>query len=213
MANVRMCEMKTVQFAHRTFSNSHIDKTLSMLKKTFLLLVLAATALTVQAQDEEEQEPVEKGFKKENLFFGGNFGLSFGNYTLINVSPQVGYRFSRYFSAGTGVNFIYTSSKFFGYRENYGVAGLNVFGRAYPIQQIFVQLQPEANYTWGKQKYDNQTEFKLDGKVVPSLLAGAGVAIPVGQRGAMLVMVQYDVLQQARSPYGNNPFVSIGFNF
>jgi hypothetical protein len=181
-----------------------------MLKKLFVLLVLAAAALAVQAQDEEQ--PEEKGFKKENLFFGGNFGLSFGNYTLINVSPQVGYRFNRYFAAGTGVNFIYSSSKFFGYRENYGVAGLNVFARAYPIEQAFVQLQPEANYTWGKQKFDNNSEFKLEGKVVPSLLAGAGVAIPVG-RGAMLLMIQYDVLQQSRSPYGSNAFVSVGFNF
>ena len=181
-----------------------------MLRKLIFSLVLATVALTVQAQEEEETE--EKGFKKENLFFGGNFGLSFGSYTLINVSPQVGYRFSRYVAAGAGVNFIYSSTKFFGYRENYGVAGLNIFGRVYPIEQAFIQLQPEANYTWGRQKFDNDTEFKLEGKIVPSLLAGAGVAIPVG-RGAMLVMIQYDVLQQPRSQYGSKAFVSIGFNF
>lgn len=182
-----------------------------MLRKLLFSVVLAAAALTVHAQDEEE--PKEKGFKKENLFFGGNFGLAFGSsYTLVNISPQVGYRFNRYVAAGTGVNFIYSSSKFFGYRENYGVAGLNIFGRLYPIEQAFVQLQPEANYTWGKQKYENGPEATLDGKFVPSLLAGAGVAIPVG-RGAMLVMVQYDVLQQDRSPYGSNAFVSVGFNF
>ena len=182
-----------------------------MMRKIIFASVLALVALTVKAQDEEE--PKEKGFKKENLFFGGNFGLSFGSYTLINVSPQVGYRFNRYLAAGTGINFIYSSSKFFGYRENYGVAGLNIFGRVYPIEQAFIQLQPEANYTWGKQKFDGGTEVKLDGKIVPSVLAGAGVAIPIGQRGAMLVMVQYDILQQDRSPYGSNAFVSIGFNF
>jgi hypothetical protein len=182
-----------------------------MLRKLLFSLILATVALTVHAQDEEEPK---KGFDKEKLFFGGNFGLSFGSsYTLVNVSPQVGYRFNRYVAAGTGVNFIYSSSKFFGFRENYGVAGLNIFGRFYPIEQAFIQVQPEANYTWGKQKYDGGTEFKLDGKIVPSLLAGAGVAIPIGQRGAMLVMVQYDVLQQDRSPYGNKAFVSIGFNF
>jgi hypothetical protein len=181
-----------------------------MMRKIIFASVLALLALTVKAQDEEE--PKEKGFKKENLFFGGSFGLSFGSYTLINVSPQVGYKFNRYFSAGTGVNLIYSSSKVFDFRENYGVAGLNIFGRVYPIQQAFVQLQPEANYTWGKQKWYDGTEYKLDGKIVPSLLAGAGVAIPIG-RGAMLVMLQYDLLQQDRSPYGRNAFVSIGFNF
>lgn len=140
--------------------------------------------------------------------------MSFGSsYTLVNVSPQVGYRFNRYVAAGAGVNFIYTNYKYIGYREDYGVGGLNIFGRVYPIQQAFIQLQPEMNYTWGKQKYDTGGEQKLDGKFVPSLLAGAGVAIPMGQRGAFLVMVQYDVIQNARSPYGSNAFISIGFNF
>jgi hypothetical protein len=181
------------------------------MKKLFLLLMVVSVAMTVRGQDEEEPK---RGFDKENLFFGGTFGLSFGSsYTLINVSPQAGYRFNRYVAAGAGVNFIYSSSKFFGFRENYGVAGLNIFGRFYPIEQIFIQAQPELNYTWGKQKYDDGTEFKLDGKMVPSLLAGGGVAIPIGRKGAMLIMLQYDVLQQSRSPYGKNPFISIGFNF
>lgn len=181
------------------------------MKKLLLLLMVVSVAVAAHAQDEEEPK---RGFDKENLFFGGNFGLSFGSsYTLVNISPQAGYRFNRYVAAGAGINFIYTSSKYFEFRENYGVAGLNVFGRFYPIEQIFVQVQPEMNYTWGKQKYVGGAEVTLDGKMVPSLLAGGGVAIPIGRKGAMLIMVQYDVLQQTRSPYGNRPFVSVGFNF
>ena len=180
------------------------------MKKLVLLLIIASVAVAARAQDEEEPK---RGFDKEKLFFGGNFGLSFGSYTLINVSPQAGYRFNKHVAAGAGINFIYTSSKYFGFRENYGVAGLNIFGRFYPIEQIFIQAQPEMNYTWGKQKYDGGNEVKLDGKFVPSLLAGAGVAIPMGRNGAFLIMVQYDVIQNSRSPYGNNPFFSVGFNF
>jgi len=173
--------------------------------------MVASVAIAAHAQEEEEPK---RGFNKENLFFGGNFGLSFGSsYTLINVSPQAGYRFNKHVAAGAGINFIYTSSKYYGFRENYGVAGLNIFGRFYPIEQIFIQAQPEVNYTWGKQKYDGGSEVKLDGKMVASFLAGGGVAIPMGRKGAMLVMVQYDLLQQDRSPYGTRPFVSIGFNF
>ena len=180
------------------------------MKKLFLLLMVVSVAMTVKAQDEEEPK---RGFDKEKLFFGGSFGLSFGSYTLINVSPQVGYRFTKHVAAGAGVNFIYSSFKNYGVRENYGVAGLNIFGRFYPIEQIFIQAQPEMNYTWGKQKYDGGAEVKLDGKMVPSFLAGGGVAIPMGRKGAMLIMIQYDLLQQRRSPYGERPFVSIGFNF
>ncbi len=189
------------------------------MKKYFITtLILCLSIMFVRAQDEELPEE-KKGFDKEKLFFGGNFGLSFGNYTLVNVSPQVGYRFNKTLAAGAGVNFIFSSFKYdfnnraLDYKNSYGVGGLNIFGRVYPIQYILLQVQPEMNYTWGKQRYyDGRPSLKIDGKFVPSLLAGAGAAIPMG-RGAMNIMVQYDVIQNERSPYGKNAFINVGFNF
>lgn len=186
------------------------------MKIKYLLVVcfFSAVSFSLFAQDEEEPK---KGFDKDKLFIGGNFGLSFGDFTLINISPQVGYRFNNVLAAGVGVNFIYSSTKYRyyqpTYRENFGVAGLNIFGRVYPIQYAFLQLQPEANYIWGKRKYnDRGPDETLDGKIVPSLLAGAGAAIPAG-RGAFIIMAQYDVLQNNRTPYGEKVFFSFGFNF
>jgi len=184
--------------------------------KKYLLTacLLAMFSVVAFAQDDQEEEP-KKGFDKSKLFFGGNFGLGFGNVsTLVNVSPQIGYRFNRYLAAGAGINFIYTSNKYewLDYKEQYGVAGLNIFGRVYPIEYIFLQLQPEANYTWGKQKaLSSDAEYKLDSKVVPSLLGGVGAAIPAG-RGYFIVSANYDLLQNTRSPYGNRAFFNFGYN-
>ena len=180
-------------------------------KMLLMLTILVTTfSLSSQAQDEEESS---RGFDKSKLFVGGSFGAGFGSSsTLVNVSPQVGYRFNDYLAAGAGVNFIYSSYKYFGYKANYGVTGLNVFGRFYPFQYAFLQAQPELNYTWGKYKYDDGTEQKLDGKFVPSLLGGVGAAIPSGGRGAFLIMVQYDLLQNERTPYGNKAFFNFGYN-
>ncbi|MBS1564078.1 MAG: hypothetical protein JST39_06800, partial [Bacteroidetes bacterium] len=185
-----------------------------MNRKVFaLLLVTVLTGAYAKAQGPAGEEPEgKKGFDKSKLFFGGTFGVSFSSYyTLVNVSPQIGYRFNDYLAAGAGVNFIYSSTKDFysngaDYsRQTLGVAGLNIFGRVYPIQQLFFQLQPELNYTWGNIKYYTSpaTKYNLDSKIVPSLLGGAGGAIPTGGRGAFIIMVQYDLLQQERSPYGN----------
>ena len=188
------------------------------MKIKYLLAVcfFSAVSFSLLAQDEEEPK---KGFDKDKLFIGGNFGLSFGDFTLINISPQVGYRFNNFLAAGLGVNGIYSSARSryingqTASRENYGVVGLNIFGRVYPIQYAFLQLQPELNYTWGKLKeYDPDAVYTLDGKIVPSLLAGAGAAIPAG-RGAFIIMAQYDVLQNNRTPYGEKVFFSFGFNF
>jgi hypothetical protein len=190
------------------------------IKKCLLILLLSSSALGVFAQNEPVEEEPKKGFDPEKLFFGGTFGASFGSYTFVNVSPQVGYRFSRFFAAGTGINFIYSSSKYdygnpnLDYKNEYGVVGLNIFGRIYPVEFLIIQAQPEMNYTWGKVKfYDGTPDQKLDGKFVPALLVGGGAAIPIGGKGAMTVMLQYDLIQDVRSPYGTSPFLSIGFSF
>ena len=190
------------------------------MKKHWLTLLALVISVFLFAQDVEEGEEKPKGFQKEKLFVGGNFGLTFGNYTLINVSPQIGYRFSEHFAAGTGVNLQYISLKEkYTNGENYrktsqGVVGLNVFGRVYPIQQFMLQVQPEMNYVFGKEIYydsDPRQEYKLNTRIVPSLLLGGGLVIPSG-RGAMIVSVFYDVLQEDYAPYGKRPVINFTFN-
>ncbi|MCU0381042.1 MAG: hypothetical protein MUE58_07610 [Chitinophagaceae bacterium] len=188
----------------------------SAIRSIFTAAILLA-CLHVQAQQEAE-EP-QKGFDPERLFFGGNFGLSFGDYTFINITPQVGYQFNRYFAAGGGLSFIgtgYTYRDYNGdklYKDTYNSAGLNIFGRVSPIPFLFIQAQPEYNYTWGKTKfYNGQPDIKLDGEFVPVLLLGAGAVIPAG-RGSFIAMLQYNVIQNDRSVYGDRPFLSFGFNF
>lgn len=188
------------------------------MKNIIIALIVCLTTLPGLAQESDTVKRV-KGFQKEKLFFGGNFGLTFGDYTLINVSPQIGYRFTKAFAAGFGIN-----AQYVGYKErdfngdvfrkvSQGVTGLNVFGRVYPFEQFFVQLQPEANYLFGKQTYYQPTkeEYKLDAVIAPSLLAGGGAALPAG-RGAFIVSIFYDVLQDKNSPYGRKPVYNFGYN-
>ena len=181
-------------------------------------LLLLALSFSAWGQDETEGE--KKGFQKERLFVGGNFGLTFGNYTLINISPQVGYRFTDFFSAGLGINGQYISVKsYFTNGQEYsrtsqGVTGLNVFGRIYPVDQIMIQVQPEANYVFGNIKYyDGRSpdKIKLDAVIAPSLLLGGGAVLPAG-RGSFIASVFYDVLQHKNSPYGARPIYNFGYN-
>jgi hypothetical protein len=186
------------------------------MKKFVLLVVTVLCANILMAQDEEGED----GFQQSKLFAGGNFGLAFGNYTLINISPQVGYRFNRYFSSGLGINLVYTSQKEEDYYGNdyrkivQGITGLNVFARFYPTSQLLLQIQPEANYIFGKQIFYQPTEqtYQLDAEIVPSLLVGGGMAIPTGN-GALITTIMYDILQKPNSAYGSRPIVYFGYNF
>lgn len=187
------------------------------MRNVFLILVIFLCPVLAFAQDQPEDE---KGFQKEKIFVGGNFGLTFGSYTLINISPQVGYRFNDYLAAGLGINAQYISVKqYYSNGAEYsktsqGVTGLNIFGRVYPIDQVMIQVQPEANYVFGNIKYldgRSPASTKLDAVIVPSLLIGGGAVLPSG-RGSFIASVFYDILQDKNSPYGSRPIYNFGYN-
>lgn len=196
-----------------------------MKRMLFTSLMLFFCLVGVFAQEEPPVEETAKGFDRSRLFIGGNFGLSFGNYTFINISPQVGYRFSDLLAAGIGINGQYNQIKYRDFnndvieKQSYGVMGMNIFGRIYPIRQGFLQVQPEMNYIWGNSKtYNPDSKSSLNGKILPSLLVGAGAFFPTGRAGGFIIMAQYDLLNKdgmnsdPGTPYGKNVFMSIGFN-
>lgn len=185
------------------------------MKQLLLVIGFVLLAATLQAQ---EEEPEKKGFQKEKLFIGGNFGLAFGNYTFINISPQLGYRFTDFFAAGLGINAQHVSFRDWDYngnlyRQKQTVFGLNGFGRVYPIRNLMLQAQPEVNYMYGKMIYNGPPKevYRLGAAIVPSLLLGGGAVLPSG-RGEMLITIFYDVLQNENSPYGRRPIYNFGYN-
>jgi hypothetical protein len=200
--------------------NFVLNLNLENMKKFLLFNLVFILSLAVYAQEVEEEVKQKKGFQKENLFVGGNFGLTLGDYTLINISPQVGYRFSKLFAAGIGLNGQYVSYKQRDQFDNpyrkvsQNVTGLNLFARLYPLEQFFVQVQPEANYIFGNQIFYGppKEEYKLDAVIAPSLLLGGGAALPAGS-GAFIISIAYDVLQDKNTPYGKRPVYNFGYNF
>ncbi|MES2648570.1 MAG: hypothetical protein V4717_16970 [Bacteroidota bacterium] len=200
---------------------------------SFLLICILANAqytpvtpLTnkrLQQQEEQDSSEQKKGFDRERLIFGGNIGASFGDYTFVNLTPQVGYMFNRFVTAGVGVNYLYQSVKYYDNagndfaRNNLSYAGMNVFTRLFPVRFLFVSAQPELNYSWGKLKYKgmygDRMDEKLTGKFVPAFLVGAGAVLSPSGKGGMFISLQYDVIQNERSPYGTRPYLNIGFGF
>jgi len=149
-------------------------------------------------------------FDKRKLFFGGNIGMSFGDYTLVDISPQVGYAFSQYFSAGAGVSFTYLNKENYNYEFTRTYLGMNVFANAYPMKYIALSLQPGVDYMWASDTYANGAKITLN-KAIPTFVVGAGVRIPVGNTGGMIMMLKYDLVQNEHSPYGNTVFYSVGY--
>ena len=76
----------------------------------------------------------------------GSCGMSFGDYTSIDVSPQIGYRWNEFFSTGGVVrnNYHHSTNR---YDMNY--LGVNMFGRVNPVRYNSLLIQPELKGSWG----------------------------------------------------------------
>lgn len=143
------------------------------------------------------------------MVFGGSFGMAFGSgYVSVNISPQVGYEFNRYFTAGGGIGYFYYKDNHHGNNFSQNYLGLNAFARFHPIRFISLEVQPEIYRMWG-----SSGGHSLDSQTVPCLLIGGGVNIPSGRNGVVTMMIHYDVVQNDWSPYGNQIFYSIGYIF
>ncbi len=180
------------------------------MKKSILTLAFAGLALFIaQAQDED---PEEKGFKKENLFTGGSITLSFFNgQTVLGANPVFGYKLSEWADAGLALNFLYNGARDyyeFDDKIRQTVVGPGVFVRLYPARFLFIQGQLEHNFTTLKYiPRSGSVNYIADKNKVDatSLLLGAGFAQgrEPGSTSFYYISLLFDVLKNIHSPYVN----------
>lgn len=195
------------------------------MKQLFVAALFMVSALTTFAQDEEpakEKDEEEKhGFKKENLFTGGNLNLSFFNgVTVLGATPQLGYSVAKWLDAGIVFGYTYISQRDEvdnKYRQS--IIGPGVFTRIFPVDFLFVSAQYEHNFI--KQKYipyygSGTTTDRYD---VNSLLLGLGYTSgrSEGTNSYYYFSVSLDVLKNRYSPYVDSygnlyPIINAGFN-
>ena len=199
--------------------------------KTVLTIILIASFTLVYSQTDStivdssntQQAKIEKPKAKTNkepfikrLYFGGEFGLSFGSYTTLTVSPLIGYRLTP--KLYTGVQFHYTWAKhtvktITGDKSyNYHNYGFSAFLRWYAIKNLYFHIEPEfMNYQ--QNEFDNNGIFIEEKRYwVPYIWAGAGLRKMISKRSWMSAHVLFDLLNDSNSPYREwEPRYSVGF--
>jgi hypothetical protein len=195
------------------------------MKKTMFIAALFVACLNVSAQETEDESQEPRGFKKENLFTGGNVNASFFNgTTALGVSPYFGYSITNWLDAAVSLNFNYISQRdvqVYGDKVRQTILGPGAFVRLFPVNFLFAQAQFEHNFL--TQKYipaDNSSytrdKYKTD---VNSLLLGVGYASgrERDNKTYYYISVSFDVLKLPNSPYVDNlqrsiPIINAGFN-
>jgi hypothetical protein len=152
----------------------------------------------------------------DRIQVGGNVGAGFGTFTYVDVSPLIGYRVTKTFTAGLGFTYQYVSVKdatgyYLNYKENI------IGGRVYAEQNIFYGLfaHGEFEHLWVNFKPDEPYIAEKD--QFSSLPLGLGYNFTEGSRFSTYILVLYNVLfinDPARytNPYNSPWIIRIGFN-
>ncbi|GAB3196057.1 hypothetical protein ABID22_001707 [Pontibacter aydingkolensis] len=158
-------------------------------------------------QQQEEREDLEF---MDRLYFGGSFGLQFGNYTNISLLPILGYKVTDKFSVGPGFvyHFIRTGGQTF---QNFGgrvFAQHEVLGGIINSGALLVHAEYEA-LSYENYWRTNNGAFELTRRMVYTPLAGLGYRQSAG-RGSFDLLLLYN-FNDVDSPY-SNPVIRAGFN-
>lgn len=181
---------------------------------------LAQSEAPVSAQDNTVQQnksepqystpPKEKTPFIKRIYLGGYFGLQFGTYTVIDVSPLVGIRVTPDFNIGIGLLYTYYKYDYYGVNREFNSWG----GRLTMNYTLFNMLTLGAEYQYRTVETYNVNDNTFGSTGVNVLFLGGGLRQQVGRNTYMFLMAYYDVLQEAYSPYDNVVFrvgVSAGF--
>jgi len=166
-------------------------------------------------QNQAVQDDQQRGFRKENLRFGGNLGATFGNTTFIDVSPAIGYQFTHRFQAGLGFIYNYYSfrDRISGNRFSMSIYGVKPYAQFSVLQLSSFHVVLRAEH--GVLNYDVNFWFNRNRKHewVHYPLLGAGVLLPVGRSGGIMIQAMWDLNEKEHSIYSGNPIIQVGFMF
>lgn len=197
------------------------------MKKVIIVLALMSSFCAVNAQDEKSVPDEKKGgFKKENMFVGGNINLGFSNSsTVLGISPYVGYSLNKYLDVAFSANVSYTSVRDYneyGDKIRQTIYGPGAFVRIFPFRFVFAQAQYEfnlINYRYIPAKNSVIYLPSRENINASSLLVGGGYA--GGREGVgssfYYFSVMWDVSRSKNSPYVDElrralPVIRAGYN-
>ena len=198
-----------------------IQKTRNFLFHFFVVLCFISVDINLMAQGDKE-DVAGKPFK-ERMVFGGDFWLQIGTVTQIQIAPIVGYRVTNRLLYGLGPKYEYyrdnsTLGNFetivYGGRTFFTYNVVNELNKVVPVglnMGLFLHSEYEALSL--ERKYFKLLEGNNDNRfVLHSVFVGGGIFQPVGKKGAVQMVLLWNLNKDASSYY-TNPIFRVGFYF
>lgn len=162
--------------------------------RTLLILFALIFATTLKAQPRGEDWP-------DRISYGGNVGFSFGDETVINISPRVGYFVTDEFMPGIAASYQY-------YKRNQFTdtrVGGSAFAKYFINEDLFLQVESEMLRTT-LFSVGNDGFLQEEKKWINSTMVGGGY-----NSGPISISAMYIINHDPNtSPYGRSPIVIQG---
>lgn len=173
---------------------------------SILILFLLAAQLNAQARDiSRPPTNTKEGFDWDRVVVGGNFGAQFGNITLVNLSPSIGYQIKDFWLAGISTRYIYFSDNRFTPAFNTSVYGGGPFTQFFFLENFLAHSEYEF---LNVEQFDSPNERLF----IQSWLVGGGYRSQIGGNSFAGFIILWDLIQDINSPYTNPIFrVNLGF--
>lgn len=154
---------------------------------------------------------------KSRLYVGGTFGLGFGTYTNIDLSPMIGYNINRHLSGGVGATYMFYSYRYGSESIRGNFYGGRVFTRIAPLPDQLPGLFIHGEYeSINNERYVPSNIFSLTRAWTPAVLIGAGFKQQAGTNSFFTVSVLFNALDdgtQESTIYGGPLIYRVGFIF
>ncbi|MDQ1332740.1 MAG: hypothetical protein QG576_775 [Bacteroidota bacterium] len=176
------------------------------------IFIIAAYNLSGQTT-REEAPPL-----KERLFFGGSFGLQFGTYTDIEVSPVIGLWLLPRMAVAAGPDYRFYKDPDYS-TDIYGGSAYMQFVVIQDINSVVplgvhagIFLHAENELLSLQTSFWKDPPYKSDRFYINTLLAGGGISQHIGRRSSLDMMILWALNVSQYNLY-SNPEIRVSFIF
>ncbi|MEH0158657.1 hypothetical protein V6R21_31750 [Limibacter armeniacum] len=143
---------------------------------------------------------------RDKLFFGGNVGFQFGDVTLVNLAPLIGYKITPQLHSGVVFSYTYYKDKRFNPTFNQNIIGGRIFARY--IVSVTEQLHIFPHLEFQTMRYETRNGlFEVPAEWYNSVLPGIGIQQRIGQRSAINIYALYDLNYNNDTSIYDSPWV------